>query len=705
MKRFRIVAAMMMLTVSSAATAVAEPAVKFGLHFGHYTDPSTPVDATQVFALLRRLGAKSVRHNTYWDAYQSEQPIAFDPAAASASPRNYSMYLKARGYGDEAANFASVIDDLKAAKRNDLALTFNLNVIPDWVKRSPNLDPANPKSFVQIDNAALGCFLRDFINYASKRKADSAGLNAISGYQIFNEVGGWVRKYTVGYGFDREHQVPYTEYFEILDHAIAQKNVAYADIRKRTPKAAPLNIPPVVGPNLAGTYNPRFFHELFKYKPLNPESTNTAGKLKLEAISMHPYGVTVRPFVDVVMEDAMDMAYNTNKAWQDVADNLTYNRNLMPTDDWMTMGAMITRDPANSKAWGLYRYADKGYTADKYFDRNSEMGVERMMTVLAQNGYTELKVFLSEFGASSYRGKADGSEDALHVTTFADPYKYGFVPMNAQLSTAVAQNLQAETLVQSLGLIENWDFVTTATAYELFEGEDDGEQQLYGIARNTLENGKLVLKPSGLAYQAYLQGKELHLLQVSGVGQGVDLHIAADDDSNGFQDNKRNPAVHEAALLRGGDDVFDGDAGDDIVFGGTGNDSLRGGDGYDRLYGGFGADTIDGGAGADRIKGDAGDDMLTGGAGHDDFVFSAYAKQGSGNAGQDVITDFDPAEDNLTFIGAFPQNELLTTEYAKDGKDGVQLFYAANGASILLRGVKREQLKAQHFRLLNAERR
>jgi len=686
-------------SVVLAETSAAK--TRFGLHFGHYSDAATPVTVAQVFAFLKDVGATAVRHNAYWDAYQTEQPIAFDAAAATASPHNYALYLKARGYGEDAENLNGILGNLQSAHRNGLALTFNLNVIPEWAKRAPQLDPANPKSFQQIDNAALGLFLRDFITLSAQKH--TTALEAISGFQVFNEVGGWVRKYTAGYGFNVDHQLPYTDYFEILDHAIAQKNLGFSDAKKSNPALAKMPVPPVVGPNLGATYNPRFFHELFKYKPLNPESINAAGQLKLEAIAMHPYGITVRPFVDVVLEDAMDMKYNDNNAWRDVSDNLTYNRSLMPTDDWMTMGAMIARNPANSKAWGLYRYADKGYTADKYFDRNAEVGVERTMAVLAQNGYGALPVFLTEFGASAFGGMADGRADALHATTFADPYKYGFVPMNGHLSGDTALNLQAETLLQTVGLIESWDFVVSATAYEVFDGEGDGEQESFGVAHSTLASGQLALKPAGQAYRAYLRGAELHQLQPA--GQGVDIHIAAKGDTNGFKHAQRAPAMHELVLLRDGDDVFDAAAGDDVVFGGDGNDALAGGDGYDRLYGGFGDDHIDGGDGDDRIKGDAGDDVLTGGTGRDDFVFAAYAKTGSGFSGHDVITDFNSAVDTLSLIGALPLAEILSPHYAKDEKDGVQLFYAGNGASIVLRGVALKQLTDTSFRLLNAEKR
>ena len=79
-------------------------------------------------------------------------------------------------------------------------------------------------------------------------------------------------------------------------------------------------------------------------------------------------------------------------------------------------------------------------------------------------------------------------------------------------------------------------------------------------------------------------------------------------------------------------------AGNDIVTGGSGDDLLYGHAGADVLRGDAGADTLMGGAGNDRLEGGAGDDVLRGGDGADTFVFSA---------GQDIITDFDPAVDRI----------------------------------------------------------
>ncbi len=87
-----------------------------------------------------------------------------------------------------------------------------------------------------------------------------------------------------------------------------------------------------------------------------------------------------------------------------------------------------------------------------------------------------------------------------------------------------------------------------------------------------------------------------------------------------------------------GNDFLRGQAGDDRLYGGHGEDTLLGDDGNDALSGGLDADRLYGGAGDDTLDGGRGDDRLRGDAGQDVFVFHS-------RDGQDVITDFDRAED------------------------------------------------------------
>lgn len=110
-----------------------------------------------------------------------------------------------------------------------------------------------------------------------------------------------------------------------------------------------------------------------------------------------------------------------------------------------------------------------------------------------------------------------------------------------------------------------------------------------------------------------------------------------------------------------GNDVVMGDTGNDFAFGNKGDDSVDGGQGNDSVYGGQGEDTVFGGSGNDVIFGDKGNDMLSGGEGEDTFRFEFFgavptpASLGNRVLGIDTLTDFNPAEDVLSFdIRLFP---------------------------------------------------
>lgn len=118
-----------------------------------------------------------------------------------------------------------------------------------------------------------------------------------------------------------------------------------------------------------------------------------------------------------------------------------------------------------------------------------------------------------------------------------------------------------------------------------------------------------------------------------------------------------------------GSDQLEGEAGNDTLIGGDGRDYLWGGSGADRLYGGRGVDVLGGDDGADilygglhgdNLKGDRGNDRLFGGMG-DDLLQGGRGfdrmRGGPGadeyifrnDTGRDVILDFDPEADSLSF--------------------------------------------------------
>jgi len=115
---------------------------------------------------------------------------------------------------------------------------------------------------------------------------------------------------------------------------------------------------------------------------------------------------------------------------------------------------------------------------------------------------------------------------------------------------------------------------------------------------------------------------------------------------------------------RGDDVVFLGDSLDCAVTG-TGNDKAYGGDGDDLLVGNQGKDRLSGGADRDIIDGGKGNDTLTGDSGADTFVFLP-------GDGTDTITDFNPAEDLISF-GVLPAT-LSEVAVTQDGDDTLITF-------------------------------
>lgn len=138
-------------------------------------------------------------------------------------------------------------------------------------------------------------------------------------------------------------------------------------------------------------------------------------------------------------------------------------------------------------------------------------------------------------------------------------------------------------------------------------------------------------------------------------GGTVTAHGGAGNDAIIINDDTTIGTTH--LLGEGGDDAIFGGHGADLIAGGKGDDLLFAGEGNDRLNGGLGNDHLEGGAGRDRLvggsgddflQGDTGADILTGGAGMDTFSFRPE-DSGVGGANHDVITDFNEAEDKLSF--------------------------------------------------------
>jgi len=160
--------------------------------------------------------------------------------------------------------------------------------------------------------------------------------------------------------------------------------------------------------------------------------------------------------------------------------------------------------------------------------------------------------------------------------------------------------------------------------------------------------------------------------QING-GGGIDFIGGGDgDDFIELGDSSSPESSTDFNLSRafggnGNDTIIGGDLGHEL-FGGSGDDVLDGGPGDDILHGSSGADVLIGGPGNDFLRALDGDDTLTGGPGSD--VFLVWL-------GQNVITDFNPAEGDVLYLSG------LTTISEAELED-VFNSRQASGASTVL---------------------
>lgn len=709
---------LLVISLFCATELRAEQPIRFGYHL--HTWPETGFNQfSQILGAAAITGSKAARIDTNWANFQTAPKVKFNPQSTKLKPSAYNQYLGERGYGKNGTNLFEAYQALHQTYAAHQKPIFNFGVIPVWAQQPASnftnwksginqefsFHPSKEQIAFLVENSLsntddVGQFLADLIVYISKQPGGKATLENIGGWEIFNEVGG-----IYGNGIPPEAgsneaseawpRLPYTEYLSTVDNALARVRSAYNSIGLK-------NGPPIIAPPVGGTYNPAFWRAIADYKPQNAMSKNAAGHLDLDQIGLHPYGINVQAWLEPLTE-----YHKLIKAGpSDVRDNLSYGHILMPTDDRFTWESLIERAKSTDLSSRIYSYASHNNNADQFFDENTEMGVTRTMARFAQMGYRKISVNFSEWGASSFVGDVTNSDYFAQLNTaFIDPFKYGDVPLGQTLTQEMVETTQLENIVQTLGLMRNWDFANTATIYEMFDRVTDGvmqsDQYQYGLATSKLKaDGNPNWKPAGLAYIAFMRGREYHNTRPEGQ-KGVDIHISA---ANGALDeNQINPNAHNLVVFNDSQNhtIVTG-MGDDIIFGGNGDDFISSGQGHNRLYGSFGNDIIVGGSDNDKINGGTGDDLLTGGGGKNEYVFSAYSDSGSGFDGNDTITDFKPT-DLLTIIGGNRLERLQMKNTSEGGIKGVKIYYASNGASIFLQGFTQENLKPENFRIFEAD--
>ncbi len=627
-------------------------------------------------------GAASIRLDTNWVDFQNQTPSAFRADSASLSGQAYSGYLEGRGYGDDGIFLSHIYTSLKATKDLNIETIFNLGVIPAWASTT------GQQSFnsAHLSNPDLiGQFLQDLIIYIAQQPDGLNVLKNVSGWQLFNEVNNHDQYIETGISYDK--------YFTMVEESIHLVNDAYQAVG-----LSGADRPTIIGPSLAEAHDDAFWDAFFAYTPQHADTTNADGHLMIQDIALHPYGRRVDAWTDPVTGENLWDQNPNNYALP--TDNLTYAKTLMPTDDRWTWTQSVARDrDENGGQFGLRTYAEENNPGEYAWDRNTEVGFERTMARLYEAGQGDVRVHFTEWGATSSVGDASAGEGTLYNTVYADPFKYGvnIYETNGELQQNVAENLQAETIMQTVGLLEDWSMVDTATVFQLVDNavdpsNENHQEYFFGLAHAEPDaQGDLVYKPAGLALNAYMKGEEFHLTNVSGTtdNRGVDFHFAAAGVNGAFNEAARDTSAHELLMMREGNDTVDGGGGDDIIYGGAGNDYLSGGAGWDRIYGGAGDDVLSGGAGGDKIKGGSGNDILTGGAGKDQFMFAVFGEDGSsGDAGHDTITDFRPGVDSLFIIGGIQATDITLV----DTTDGVRFVYGNNGASLMLEGLASSDL-------------
>jgi hypothetical protein len=665
---------------------------QFGVDFhqSHQLRDYGDVDfnAFQLAAHLKDAGVQSVRLGLeWWDIDPSAPSVAFDPHSASMSAQAFTAYISSR-WGQFSNAAANYYDYFHQAYLSGIKVVANFGVIPPWAQ-TPN--DANGV----VNSNYPGEFLADFVVYLSRQTDGIATLENIESIQIFNEVNGI-------YGGEGQTQwanglpaIPYNTYFDIVAAAMNDVYNALASI------GVPLSeAPKIAAPDLGGSYDPLFFKALNNYTEAvaasdgvvttNASVWTASGHLAIQEIDLHAYGETIQAWYDPTTLANVSLDSN-------IIDNLTYNRMIAPTMDFMTWRALVDRGSVPD----LALYSASNNPGDAFFDMNTGIGVERTMADLYQAGDANVSVAITEFGASTFVG--NGTSD--DVTSFANPYEYGVIQQGQLLTQAMAENLQTIAVMESVCLIRTWSFVTEADAYEMYdETNATGSLAQYGLAYGLNPNGSSNFKPAGLAYSAWLNGQQYDcvanlqgLTGLNGLAAGFDVHIASSAGTLGFINNIHN----ELVILRGPNDnyfSYAGGAGDLVVFADNYNTTLIGGSGYNELYGGSGNDTLIGGSGYNQLVGGSGDDILQGGGDvGNEFVFSEYAASGSGNSGQDQIVNFDLATDTLTLVGGYSASVLTSTSAApllQDVAGGLLITLANNGASVFLKNVSEAQFTA-----------
>ena len=221
---------------------------------------------------------------------------------------------------------------------------------------------------------------------------------------------------------------------------------------------------------------------------------------------------------------------------------------------------------------------------------------------------------------------SQGVDGTANVTTWFNNGNGRFGLFAERITTFDFGDFNADNIYLSLDgnndgltdIVEVWQGVDGTANVTTWYNNGDGRFGLFAERSTTFDFGEFNADNIYLAIEANSDNRT----DIVGISQDVDGSVNATIWIN--SENK--------------DNLIDGGEGDEVILGGVEKDILTGGNGNDTLTGSSGDDTLTGGLGADRFRFD------------------------SLNDGSDIITDFNPTENDKIEVSEFGFGQQLFSD-------------------------------------------
>jgi serralysin len=211
------------------------------------------------------------------------------------------------------------------------------------------------------------------------------------------------------------------------------------------------------------------------------------------------------------------------------------------------------------------------------------------------------------------------------------------------------------------GVTNGDDFILGYNGSDIIYGQKGNDWLLGGAGADFLDGGQgldtAAYTGSGAAVFVALENNGGYGSGYGGDAQGDTLFSIENLTGSGYADTLMGNEGRNTLTGLSGDDTLKGYGGSDVLEGGEGNDTLwgmggsEGAFGANLLLGQSGDDTLHGGDDHDLLDGGTGRDVLEGGEGADRFSWLFITETGNTQTTADVITDFDPEEDDRISLG------------------------------------------------------